>query len=74
MSTNLIFFFFLIKIGFGWEIIPPSNPSLYPVELDGTSFSLNQEGKVRGSSDMTFYNNRQSADSSVYNHGGNLVR
>eukprot|EP00026_Physarum_polycephalum_P002941 Phypoly_transcript_02950.p1 GENE.Phypoly_transcript_02950~~Phypoly_transcript_02950.p1 ORF type:complete len:702 (+),score=85.38 Phypoly_transcript_02950:252-2108(+) len=65
----------MIKIGFGWEIVHPyeNSNSQTPVELDGTTFSLHSNGLIAASTDMTFYNNRQSTDGSIYNHGGNIT-
>lgn len=55
-------------VGLGWDTRSTDGA---PFDLDGTVFLLKADGKVRGDSDMVFYNNLKSTDGSVAHSGDN---
>jgi len=59
-----------IRVGLGWDV--RQTPGT-PFDLDASVFLLKADGRVRFSQDLIFYNNKQSADGSVFHHGDNLT-
>jgi tellurium resistance protein TerD len=55
-------------VGLGWDTRSTDGSEF---DLDGTVFLLKADGKVRGDSDMIFYNNLKSSDGSVVHSGDN---
>ncbi len=42
-------------------------------DLDASAFLVKPDGRVRNSQDIIYYNNKVSADGSVWHHGDNLT-
>lgn len=57
-----------IVVGLGWD---PRATDGQQFDLDGSVFILKGDGKVRSDSDLIFYNNKVSSDSSVTHNGDN---
>ena len=55
-----------VRIGLGWD---PRVADGQEIDLDGSAFLLNDQGKTRRETDFVFYNNANSADGSVMHTG-----
>jgi len=59
-----------IIVGLGWDARASDGNDF---DLDASAFLCNASGKVRGDTDMIFYNNLRSADGAVEHTGDNLT-
>ena len=59
-----------IFVGLGWDARASDGNDF---DLDASAFLCNASGKVRGDTDMIFYNNLRSADGAVEHTGDNLT-